>query len=77
MTVLPISSESELQELFNRNNEKVTTCLCENEQDLEVAKQLLEKFDVDFDLYCPSEPYKHDSSIIVKFFNKVKEQRKG
>ena len=77
MPILSISTNSELRDFFLRNHGNVTTCLCENEQDLEIAKSLLESIDIDFDLYCPLEPYKHPSDVIIKFFKKVKDERKG
>ena len=77
MVAKRIESQDDLKQIIDRRSESVTTFLCENISDIELLEQHLKTLSIEFDLFCPIDPYNHDPCIINNFFEKVDSQRKG
>ena len=77
MVAKRIESQDDLKQIIDRRSESVTTFLCENISDIELLEQHLKTLSIEFDLFCPIDPYNHDPCIINNFFEKVDSQGKG
>ena len=77
MVAKRIESQDDLKHVIDERSESVTTFLCENVSDIELLEENLKTLSIEFDLFCPIDPYNHDPCIINNFFEKVDSQRKG
>ena len=77
MVAVRIEARDDLKHVIDERSESVTTFLCENVSDIELLEKRLKTLSIEFDLFCPIDPYNHDPDIINNFFEKVDSQGKG
>ena len=70
-------SEMDIKRTLEERSDSVITCLCEDPDDLQLLADKIKSFSREFVLFCPIEPFNHDSSIINNFFEKVENDGRG